>query len=66
MNRHDSRSQLPTHTPGTPRGEEIVRRHGREPGRDIGNGGRWARDATSINPEARVPIDPHMPDLPPA
>lgn len=66
MNRHDSRSELPAHTPGTPRGEEVVRKGGREPGRDVPNVGRTARDATSINAQAREPIDPQMPDLPPA
>jgi hypothetical protein len=66
MNRHDSRSELPGHTPGTPRGEELVRKIGREPGRDRPNQGRTARDATGINPEAREPIDPRMPNLPPA
>jgi hypothetical protein len=66
MNRHDSRSELPGHTPGTPRGEEVVRKLGREPGRGGPNQGRTARDATSINPEAREPIDPRMPNLPPA
>ncbi|MDR3638152.1 MAG: hypothetical protein P4L84_30390 [Isosphaeraceae bacterium] len=64
--RHDSRSELPSHTPGTPRGEELVRKHGREPGRDGRDGHRTARDATSVNPEAREPIDPAMPNLPPA
>ncbi len=64
--RHDSRSELPSHTPGSPRGEELVRLGGREPGRDSPNGGRTARDATSVNPDARAPIDPRMPNLPPA
>ncbi len=62
----DSRSELPAHTPGAPRGEDLVRRLGREPGRERRKGGRTARDATSINPEARDPIDPQMPHLPPA
>jgi hypothetical protein len=61
----DSRSTLPAHTPGTPRGEELVRLGGREAGRDGPDGGRTARDATSINPAAREPIDPRMPHLPP-
>jgi hypothetical protein len=56
---------LPSHTPGTPRGEEIVRRYGREPGRDGPDGGRTARDATSVNPEGAEPIDPRMPHMPP-
>ena len=62
----DSKSELPAHTPGTPRGEELVRKYGREPGRDGSPGARTARDSTSINPSARAPIDPRMPDLPPA
>lgn len=64
--RHGSQSQLPSHTPGTPKGEERVQNHGREPGRQTPNVGRTARDATSINPEAHGPIDPRMPDIPPA
>jgi hypothetical protein len=68
MNRSkfDSRAELPSHTPGTPRGEELVRRYGREAGREQGHPGRTARDATSVNPAARDPIDPAMPHLPPA
>ena len=62
----DETARLPSHTPGTPRGEELVRKHGRESGRDGPAGGRTARDATSINPSARAPIDPRMPHLPPA
>ena len=56
---------LPAHTPGTPRGEERVRRDGLEPGRRPKPPNRTARDATSINPEARKPIDPRMPEMPP-
>jgi hypothetical protein len=66
MRRHDSRSELPSHTPGSPRGEELVRKYGREPGRDGPDQGRTARDSTSIDPEAREPIDPRMPHMPPA
>jgi hypothetical protein len=62
----DSRAQLPSHTPGTPRGEEMVRKLGREEGREGRQSGRTARDATSINAAARNPIDPKMPHLPPA
>jgi hypothetical protein len=61
----DSRSELPAHTPGAPRGEELVRILGREPGRENPKVGRTARDATGINPDARDPIDPRMPYLPP-
>jgi hypothetical protein len=59
------RPDISTHTPGTPRGEERVAREGREPGRKDPRIGRTARDATSIKPEAREPIDPQMPHLPP-
>jgi hypothetical protein len=62
----DPRAHLPTHTPGTPRGEELVRRFGREPGREPPVLGRTARDATSVNPSHHGPIDPRMPHLPPA
>jgi hypothetical protein len=65
MNKLDARAELPAHTPGTPKGEERVRREGREPGREDLKHGRRARDATSINAEAREPIDPRMPHLPP-
>lgn len=61
----DEKAELPAHTPGTPKGEERVQRHGREPGRDK-KSGRTARDSTSINPEMHGPIDPRMPNLPPA
>lgn len=56
----------PTHVAGTAKGEELVRKHGREPGRGGRRGYRSARDSTSINPEARGPIDPRMPEMPPA
>jgi hypothetical protein len=62
----DATAELPSHTPGTPKGEERVRREGREPGREDTRYGRVARDSTSISPRARDPIDPRMPHLPPA
>jgi hypothetical protein len=55
---------LPSHTPGARRGEEEVIRAGPEPGREKGY--RTARNATSINPKRRGPIDPRMPHMPPA
>jgi hypothetical protein len=64
MAKFDPRAELPAHTPGTPRGEELVRRFGREAGRERGLA-RTARDSTSVNAEAREPIDPRMPHLPP-
>lgn len=66
MGWHDSRASLPSHTPGAPRGEEMARKLGREAGRDGPKGGRTARDSTSINSADREPIDPSMPNLPPA
>jgi hypothetical protein len=57
---------LPAHTPGTPKGEELVRRSGREPGRQKKEPHRTARDSTSINAAAHGPIDPRMPQMPPA
>lgn len=66
MGWHEYKSQLPAHTPGAPKGEELVRKHGREEGRTDPRAGRTARDSTSINPSARDPIDPRMPHLPPA
>lgn len=57
----------PVHVPGTKRGEEMVLRDGREPGREKGQKAhRVARDATSICARARGPIHPAMPHLPPA
>jgi hypothetical protein len=66
MARQEVTPDLPAHTPGTPKGEERVRRQGREPGRETPHHGRGARDATGINAKAREPIDPRMPRMPPA
>jgi hypothetical protein len=61
----DVTPDLPSHTPGTPKGEERVRHEGHEPGRQKDRPHRTARDATSINAAAREPIDPRMPKMPP-
>lgn len=61
---HSSKTEIPSHTPGTTRGENELRNRGAEPGRE--RGVRTARDATSINADKRDPIDPRMPYLPPA
>jgi hypothetical protein len=63
MSRHNGKSMAPSHTPGTLRGEELIRKKGPEPGRT--NGTRTARDSTSINAKDREPIDSRMPHLPP-
>lgn len=64
----NSRPPKPVHVSGTNKGEEMVQHHGREAGR--GEKGsrdyRTARDSTSINAEGRGPIDPRMPNMPPA
>jgi hypothetical protein len=61
---HTKKSQISSHTEGTSRGEEVVQIKGREPGREGGKT-RTARDATAINANARGPIDPRMPHMPP-
>jgi len=57
----------PTHVNGTNKGEELVMKRGREPGRDERgkNAYRSARDSTAIDANARGPIDPRMPEMPP-
>jgi hypothetical protein len=65
MARQEVSPDLPSHTPGTPKGEERVRREGLEPGRQRKEPHRTARDSTSINAEAREPIDSRMPEMPP-
>ncbi len=66
MFEQEVRPDLPSHTRGTPKGEERLQHEGREPGRENTKLGRTARDSTSINPEGRDPIDPRMPHMPPA
>ena len=63
-----------SHDPGTRKGEEITGDDGKESGRhekgETGAnrpaGGSTARDSTSINLEDAGPIDPEMPNMPPA
>jgi hypothetical protein len=66
MKKQDVPPDISAHTPGTPRGEERVRREGREAGREQPGTERTARDSTSINAAAREPIDRRMPHMPPA
>lgn len=58
----------PIHVPGAHKGEELVIRRGREPGRKErdARGYRCARDSTSVNASHEEPIDPRMPEMPPA
>jgi hypothetical protein len=53
------------HTAGTKRAEEWTY-EGRKQAPGMEGEGRTARDATGINHDQRSPIDPRMPDLPPA
>jgi hypothetical protein len=56
----------PNHIPGTKKGEELALGR-KEPGReDATKGYRGPRDSTGINAEKRAPIDPRMPNIPPA
>jgi len=65
MFRQRVKPDLPSHTPGSRKGEEELGRSGSEPGREK-RGTRTARDATSLNAEKRDPIDSRMPHMPPA
>ncbi len=55
----DTTVDRPAHTPGTPKGEELSAPVAQRPTRKAG-------DATGINIDDRKPIDPKMPNLPPA
>jgi hypothetical protein len=61
MARQDVTYDKPSH--GTNRGEELQAKCP-EPGRE--GKSATARSSTSINPKAAGPIDPRMPNLPPA
>ncbi len=63
MVRQHTTPDSPSHTPGTHRGEAWVRTQ-KEPGREGKT--RTARDSTSVNADKRRPIDPRMPNMPPA
>lgn len=60
------RHPKPVHVPGTNRGEELVLKKGKEPGRGCERGYRSARDSTGIQSSRRKPIDPRMPSIPPS
>jgi len=70
----DKGTDLPTHDIGTGKGEEASNRQGKEAGRhDTGKdeagrptGTSTARDSSSVNVDEREPIDPDMPNMPPA
>lgn len=63
----DALMPKPNHVPGTHRGNEMIEKSGREPGRGPdGPHYRTARDSSSINAEAEEPILPEMPNIPPA
>ena len=64
--RQSPKRDMPAHTPGTNRGESLLRKWGREPGRHDRPPHRTARDSTALNPAEMGPIDPRMPHMPPA
>lgn len=55
---------ISAHTPGVHKGEEESSRC--HIGRRTARRSRTSRDATSINADKRGPIDPRMPNMPPA
>ncbi len=74
MVEQDTTPDAPTRTPGMAKGEEQIENQGKEPGRiDTGTNdeGRptaitTARNSSSVNAKEREPIDPAMPNMPPA
>jgi len=66
-----SRATAPAHDPGTPKGEEIAKKEGPEPGRDEGEttdtgratGTSTPRFYTGVHPDDKGPIDPDSPTL---
>lgn len=57
---------ISSHTPGVHKGEEEAERNRPIGSRRAAKRTRTSRDATSINADKRAPIDPRMPNLPPA
>ncbi len=55
----DTTVDKPSHTPGTPRGEDLSKPAAQRPTRK-------ADDATGVNIADRKPINSKMPNLPPA
>ena len=74
MAQEDKGSDMASHDLGTGKGEEKSSTEGKEAGRhDTGTTGAdrpagtsTARDSTSINADNEEPIDPAMPNMPPA
>lgn len=60
----------PSHTPGTPKGEERKKKEGKSGRRDTGSGGKSKRpvgkstgtDSSGVSPQK--PVDPQSPNLP--
>lgn len=59
MSHDDTTPDAPSHTRGTPKGENRAAPAAQRPT-------RMADDATGVNASDRKPIDPRMPNLPPA
>ncbi len=66
-----SRATAPAHDPGTPKGEELVKKEGQEAGRDQtdttdtgrATGTSTPRFYTGVYPDDKGPIDPNSPTL---
>ena len=59
MTHQETTPDAPSHQPATPRGENRAKPLEQRMT-------RMASDATGINPKDSAPIDPRMPNLPPA
>lgn len=73
MDDQAERSESPTHHSGTGRGEELGSEEAEAGRQDTGTSGAErprgtgsGRISTGINPDAENPIDPEMPNMPPA
>ncbi len=60
----DVEPDLPSHTPGIKQGNS--KGNYEKQGGHLADGRRTARASTGVNPDAHGPIDPSMPNLPPA
>jgi hypothetical protein len=62
--KRDTKHDAPAHTPGVKQGNSIGN-YERQDGM-LPDGRRTAEASTGVNPGKRQPIDPSMPNLPPA
>lgn len=65
MEKQETSSDASAHTPDTSKVEKKAQRDGKNPERET-DSSLTASDSTSINPKEREPVDPRMPNMPPA